>query len=223
MPDIMAIARQMQGKDPTKELSIATEDRDFRDIFGVGPMVALVSWKLLEEYDLTPEKGTIRHFMWSLLFLKGNATEARNKINCGGADKKTMRKWIWQFVSAIADLEPYLVRRSAHSLLTRPSVLRLLTMSPSFLAVKIVWANRFIGDVSADCLVDVDGTDFKIAEHGPEFSSHKYAKKSALRYEVATCIQTGRIVWVNGPFEAGMWPDISIFRCALKSMLAANE
>ena len=30
-------------------------------------------------------------------------------------------------------------------------------------------------------------------------------------------------MWLNGPFEAGMWPDISIFRCALKSMLAANE
>ena len=71
--------------------------------------------------------------------------------------------------------------------------------------------------------MNVDGTDFKIAEQGPSFSSHKYAKKSALRYEVATCIQTGAIVWVNGPFEAGMWPDISIFRCALKSMLAQRE
>ena len=78
--------------------------------------------------------------------------------------------------------------------------------------------------MSADCLVDVDGTDFKIADHGPEFSnSHKYAKKFALRYEVATCIQTGCIVWVNGPFEADMWSDISIFHCALKSMLAAKE
>ena len=135
MTDIMAIARKMQGKDPMKEFSIATEDQDFRDIFGVGPMVALVSWKL--EYNLTPEEGTIWHFMWSLLFLKGNATKARNKINCVGADKKTMRKWIWQFVNAIANLEPYLVRSSAfaHSSFSSP------THHVFFFLVMIVWAN----------------------------------------------------------------------------------
>lgn len=107
--DIMTIGRKMQGKKLTKELSINTEDRDFRDIFGCGPNVALLTWRLLEEYDLIPEKGTADHFMWALLFLKGCSTEARNKINCGGADKKTMRKWMWLFVQALADLEPYTV------------------------------------------------------------------------------------------------------------------
>ena len=107
--DVMAIAREMQGKDPAKELSINTEDRDFREIFGVGPEVALLAWNSLEIHDVKPEDGTLRHFMWSLLFLKGCATEARNKINCGGADKKTMRKWMWLFVSALADLEPHIV------------------------------------------------------------------------------------------------------------------
>lgn len=41
--------------------------------------------------------------------------------------------------------------------------------------------------------------------------SHKF-KKPAVRYEVAVCIQTGDIVWTAGPFRAGRYPDITIFR-----------
>ena len=72
-------------------------------------------------------------------------------------------------------------------------------------------------------MVSCDGTDFKIAEHGPAFSSHKFNKKSGLRYEVCLCILTGDIVWINGPYECGKWPDISIFRDSLKSHLEPNE
>jgi hypothetical protein len=58
---------------------------------------------------------------------------------------------------------------------------------------------------------------------GPRFSSHKFAKKSGLRYEVALCILTGDIVWINGPFPCGLFNDISIFRNSLLSNLSANE
>lgn len=44
-----------------------------------------------------------------------------------------------------------------------------------------------------------------------------------MRYEVALSIQTGWIVWVNGPFPAGRWPDINIFRHGLKRFLFPNE
>ena len=47
--------------------------------------------------------------------------------------------------------------------------------------------------------------------------------KSGLRYEIGLCIQTGDIVWVNGPYECGRWPDISIFRDSLLSHLGVNE
>ena len=36
-------------------------------------------------------------------------------------------------------------------------------------------------------------------------------------------IQTGYIVWVNGPFECGSYPDIKIFWKNLKSHLDPNE
>ena len=44
-----------------------------------------------------------------------------------------------------------------------------------------------------------------------------------VRYEVCICILTGDIVWINGPYQCGTWPDISIFRDSLKSFLAPNE
>jgi hypothetical protein len=50
-------------------------------------------------------------------------------------------------------------------------------------------------------MIFVDVTDFKYPKCGPPFSSHKYAKKSALRYEVGLCILTGDIVWINGPLN----------------------
>jgi hypothetical protein len=31
------------------------------------------------------------------------------------------------------------------------------------------------------------------------------------------------MVWINGPYEAGLWNDIKIFRDALLSMLSPNE
>lgn len=73
----------------------------------------------------------------------------------------------------------------------------------------------------------MDGTDFKVARQTPhkrdkQFYSHKF-RHAALRYEVAVCIQTGDIVWINGPFRAGKWPDINIFRCDLIHKLLPNE
>ena len=75
------------------------------------------------------------------------------------------------------------------------------------------------------CLLCVDGTDCRVpnqARFWKGWFSHKF-KKAGLRYEVANCIQTGWICWVNGPFEAGAWPDVSIFRGWLKKELLPGE
>lgn len=42
-----------------------------------------------------------------------------------------------------------------------------------------------------------------------------------MRYEVGLAIQSGDIVWLNGPFPAGKFADITIFRRALKFFLRA--
>ena len=79
------------------------------------------------------------------------------------------------------------------------------------------------GDLGNDCLVSVDGTDFRIQSgYGRSFFSQKF-RGSGLRYEVALCILTGHIVWINGPYEPGIWNDITIFRNSLISFLGPNE
>ena len=69
--------------------------------------------------------------------------------------------------------------------------------------------------------MSVDGTDFKIQEPSPFWKgwySHKF-KGPAVRYEVAICIATGDIVWINGPYPAGFFSDLRIFRFVLKGLL----
>ena len=87
-------------------------------------------------------------------------------------------------------------------------------MSLTIVFLEIKWENRFHGYHGRSCLVTVDGTDFLICEPKPfamDFYSHKFAK-AGLRYEVGVCIQTGLIVWINGPFAVGKYNNITIFR-----------
>ena len=74
-------------------------------------------------------------------------------------------------------------------------------------------------------ILSVDGTDFRILGPKPFWKgwfSFKF-RGPGLRYEVALSIQRGDICWSNGPYPAGKWPDISIFRDKLKLMLKKGE
>ena len=88
---------------------------------------------------------------------------------------------------------------------------------------QILWENRRRDDMGNDCLVNVDGTDFRIQHAGRKFYSYKY-KASGLRYECATSILNGDLVWISGPWEPGMYNDISIFRkSGIMSLLDEGE
>ena len=52
--------------------------------------------------------------------------------------------------------------------------------------------------------------------------SHKLGC-AAVAYELVTCIATGDIVAYNGPFPAGKWPDLKIFRNKTKWQLQRAE
>ena len=39
--------------------------------------------------------------------------------------------------------------------------------------MQIIWENRFKLNKRNDCLVSVDGADFRIPNHGKQFASHK--------------------------------------------------
>ncbi|KAL7503453.1 hypothetical protein ACHAXN_001253 [Cyclotella atomus] len=74
-----------------------------------------------------------------------------------------------------------------------------------------------------DTHISVDCTDCYIRQKGPTFSFHKFKKKSALCYEVALSIGSGGIVWINGPFPAGTFNDITIFCECLQTALDDGE
>jgi len=81
-----------------------------------------------------------------------------------------------------------------------------------------------MNDNGSICKVTVDGTDYRIPEptpFDPIWRSHKF-NGPGLRYEIGICIQTGWIVWINGPYPAGV-PDRSIARDWLNSMLLDGE
>ena len=44
-----------------------------------------------------------------------------------------------------------------------------------------------------------------------------------MRYELGVCIFTGHIVSYTGPFNAGGWNDLKIFRYKMKRMLSYGE
>lgn len=75
--------------------------------------------------------------------------------------------------------------------------------------------------------VTFDGTDCRVYEVDgwpvrKIWYSHKFAA-AGVRYEVGVCIATGEIVWINGPFKCGTWPDINIYRLKAKKSLSAGE
>jgi hypothetical protein len=100
-------------------------------------------------------------------------------------DEKSFRKWTWLFVEESNHLK-YRV---------------------------ILFENRFHGNVGNICLISVDGTDFRIFNILPFWTgwfSHKF-KGPGVQYEVALNIMMEDIVWINGPFPCGRYPNISIF------------
>lgn len=81
-----------------------------------------------------------------------------------------------------------------------------------------MWDKRLRdGDENRIRTITVDGTDFRFSppNNGLTPARHWYSHKfkaSAVRYEVGIGIQTGNIVWLSGPWPAGAYADLTIFR-----------
>ena len=103
--------------------------------------------------------------------------------------------------------------------------MNLLLFISSICFVQIIWEDRFVGDGANDCLVSIDGTDcpFEMLQGSVKAWWSYKLKRSALRYEVGVCIKSGSIVWVNGAYPPGDWPDIVIFRHLLIDLLGFGE
>ena len=89
--------------------SAQTEDRVFREYFGIGPLVAVILWELLILHRLLLDGCGIIHLLWTLIFLKeyGKTHQMSNQAQ---VDANTFRKYVWLFIAAISELEVHVVR-----------------------------------------------------------------------------------------------------------------
>ena len=161
------------------------------------------------------------HLLWALLFLNTYDTK-QNLADLVGVHEDTFRKWLWALVVAIAKLKPSVVSQVGFhkSLFGVRKTKSTNTVSHMLSLPQIQWSNRLWGDVGAICKILVDGMDFRFPQQYPpkEWYTYKF-KSSGYWYKVALCIQTGEIVWINGPLKPGMFNNLSIFCQGLKQKL----
>lgn len=213
-PEIFPRARSLDDK------------RRYRAFFGCSSDVTTSLWLKLQPQWHINIMARPKHLLWSLVFLKVYASEIALSAMVGSPDEKTFRKWTQLFVDAISWLEADVVCLRMKEVcvllwLFLISNIRLLLL----ITLQILWENRRINDIGNDCLVSVDGTDFRIKQIKPwseAWYSYKY-NGPGLRYEVGVCIRTGAIVWIHGPFAPGDYNDIEIFRHAMIAFLEDGE
>jgi hypothetical protein len=67
----------------------------------------------MADHDVIPPEGEIKHLLWTLHFFKAYPRQATVCSMVGGStgafDPKTLRKYMWPFICAVADLEPAVV------------------------------------------------------------------------------------------------------------------
>ena len=122
-------------------------------------------WNALVHLAIIFDQGQISHLLWALYFMKCYPTEETACVAAGGhagaIDPKTLRKYIWPFIEAITNLEPYVVSVMNYCF-DFYLVIFLLKI------FQILLENRYKHDQNNDCLLSVDGTYFQIPKRGRE-------------------------------------------------------
>lgn len=191
-------ARSMMNM-PSKDTveSTDSEKRMFRATLGVSFHTVSELWNRLDPMNKISNRAKPEHLLWTLVFLKVYKTEPVHLRITGCRSRDTFRQWVNRFSKAITKLEPEIID------------LR----------------NRFKDwDGETSCLMCIDGTDVPIYEPGDRSAlwwSHKF-NGPGIRYEVATCIKTGDIVWFRGPFPCNIH-DREIFDLFLAKELLPWE
>lgn len=106
------IIRRGKARPEFKSENVAS--RKFLSFFGTTPYVCSLLWAYLDPCNTMLNSVQPVHLLWALMFMKIYATEAIHCSLAGGVDEKTFRKWSWEFVHAIANLESAVVRSSLH-------------------------------------------------------------------------------------------------------------
>jgi len=83
-------------------------DRVFRSFFGVCPRVVWKCWDLLKPSLVELNGVQPIHLLWACMFLKVYGPEA-TLAAIAKCTEKTYRKWIWNLIYAISNLESQVV------------------------------------------------------------------------------------------------------------------
>ncbi len=192
----------------------STKTRRFKSFFGVTPHVCSIVWTKI--FGVAPIGFQPKHLLWGLTFLKQYPNE-HNRHSTLKADEKTIRKWTWIAVKLMSGLK--VVRVIVYENIS------ISTFTFSTL-IKIIWENRKNGAAQGQtAFCSLDGADFKIDEptpFSPKWFSHKF-RGPGLRYEVALCVRTGHIVWVNGGYACGEYTDLMVARQAYVKFMEPGE
>ena len=197
---IELIAKETLAWPEVRRWNTQDKERRFRACFGAPSKVVADLWNRIKANNPDiPSGGKPKHLLWALVFLKVYSTEEIHCSIVGWPSAKTFSKWAWFFVDCIAELIDDVVQ-----------------LEDRFQGLN--------GVANTNCFISVDGTDCPVFEPWP-FSKNMYSHKlngPGIKYEVAVCLRTGRIVWINGPF-VGSKSDGTIFREGLSNLLYDEE
>ena len=172
--------------------STKTNMRNFRGNYGSRPDACAEMWDDLKKSDPDfPQEAHPRHLFWTLMFMKSYDTSEQ----LAGRLKKDMthiRPWVKDFGRRIQAQK----------------------------RKKIRWSNCDASEDGPIFILSVDGVHCSIQEHksfedAKKHCSHK-SGKAAFACEIAISIWRSKIVWINGPFRAGI-NDSQIFESGLNS------
>lgn len=166
--------------------STQTNLDDFKTHYGLAPKTLCSVWHDLQTTnvpqasildDLRSRKTQLDDFFLGLHWLKRYRSRKEMKILFGNCEN-TCKKWYTYYSIKIHFLK----------------------------GQKIEWPPDDYWDTVF--IISVDGVHFKVKEpkhetlrRDPSYYSHKH-NKAGLNYEIAICIFSNRVVWVNGPFKA---------------------
>jgi hypothetical protein len=162
----------------------------FKAHFGSIPTVVALLWQDLQVTEIKkarvpPSKRNFSHFLMALHHLKRYPTELEREA-IFDISLSYGRFWVWYFVEKMQALKEE----------------------------KIKWPDGNGGDDI--WILSVDGTHCWIHEPqhptwsmDSDYYSHKYAK-AGMNYELGISLTDSKLIWMNGPFPAGL-NDITIF------------
>jgi hypothetical protein len=171
---------------------LETLEEKFRAHYGANPHVIAQLWEDLittkhRNARINPSKMPIKYFFVGLHFLKRYRTEIKRNTTWK-ISQNTLRSWSWYVVERIGALVHH----------------------------KIRWPSDNYGDLI--WIISVDGTHMRTIEpHAKDvpkdtsYFSFKH-KCAGFNYEIGLSLHESKLIWFRGPYKAGTWNDVKIFK-----------